>query len=99
MKPYNMDEIIGGRRYRTETATLIASDVWWDGHNDERNGTNSFLFKTPNGAFFLQFQSQWQGSRDTITPITMGEAKIKYEELPTHEVEYRDAFGEDVEEA
>lgn len=54
MKPLPMEAIIGGKRYRTETATLIASDAYWDGHNWERAGTNTFLFRTARGNYFAQ---------------------------------------------
>ncbi len=99
MKPYNMNEIINGKRYRTATATLIAGNDYWDGHNWERSGTNVFLYKTPKGAFFLQHQTQWQGQQDTIEPVTIEEAKEWFERLTERRVEFKDAFGVEAEDA
>ena len=99
MKLFMMNEIVGGKRYRTATATLIAGNDYWDGHNFERGGTNTFLLKTPKGAFFLQHQTQWQGQQDHIEPVTEAEAKTWYEQLTEHSVEYKDAFGVEAEEA
>ena len=44
-----MEQIINGLRYDTETAALVASDRWWDGHNFERNGRNTYLYRTKAG--------------------------------------------------
>ena len=49
--PKEMSAVIGGLRYSVDKATLIASDAYWDGHNWERQGRNSFLYRTPNGTF------------------------------------------------
>lgn len=93
MKPYEMAEIIGGKRYNTATATLIAHDAYWDGHNFERGGRNAFLYRTPKGAYFVVYQTCWQGERDRLQPITQEEAIELYEtKLPEHPVEYSKAF-------
>lgn len=100
MRPRMMVEVIGGKRYRTETATLIAHDAYWDGHNWERHGRNTFLFRTPRGNYFAQHQTCWQGERDRIEPLSRDEAIRLYEELPAKEVEFEEAFpGVEVEEA
>jgi len=99
MKPIHMNEIVNGKRYRTSTATLIAGNDYWDGHNWERGGRNTFLFRTPKGAFFLQHQTQWQGEQDRIEPVTIEEAKSWYEQLSERVVDYAEAFGEEAEEA
>ena len=99
MKMQNMNEIVGGKRYRTATATLIAGNDYWDGNNWERGGRNTWLLRTPKGAFFLQHQTQWQGEQDRIEPITVEEAKEWYERLTEHRAEYAEAFGEEAEEA
>jgi hypothetical protein len=89
----DMEEIIGGKRYSVQAATLIASDEYWDGHNHERGGRNTFLYRTPNGAYFTVNLTQWQGERDSLTPVTQAEAIELYEHtLPEHEVEYSEAF-------
>ena len=95
-----MNEVIGGKRYRTETATLIASDAYWDGHNYERRGRNTFLFKTPKGNYFAQHQTQWQGENDRIEPLDQAEAVSLYESLQEKEVVFEIAFpGVTVEDA
>lgn len=99
MKPLMMNEIVNGKRYRTSTATLIAADDYWDGHNFERGGRNTFLYRTPKGNFFLQHQSQWQGEQDRIEPVTVDEARDWFERLTEHSVDYAEAFGEEAEEA
>jgi hypothetical protein len=87
-----MAEVIGGKRYSTKTATLIASDAYWDGHNWERHGRNTFLFRTPKGAYFAQRRTQWQGERDRLEVLTQDEAITMYESLPEKEVEFEQAF-------
>lgn len=46
MKPFKMKQVISGIKYDTEKAVIIADDCYWDGHNWERNGRNTFLYKT-----------------------------------------------------
>ena len=95
-----MNEVIGGKRYRTETATLIASDAYWDGHNFERRGRNTFLFKTKNGNYFVQRQTQWQGEVDRIEPLDQADAVSLYESLHEKAVDFEVAFpGVAIEEA
>lgn len=86
-------EVIGGIRYDTEKADIVASNEYWDGSNWERGGRSLHLYKTKKGRFFLGFSSRWQGERSYILPISEEEAKAKYEELPEHEMTYEEAFG------
>jgi hypothetical protein len=88
-----MKQIINGKEYDTDTATLLASNRFWDGSNFERNGRNTYLYKTPNGRYFTHHTTQWQGERNTIEAIEVDEAKALYEELPEHESGYEQAFG------
>ena len=90
-----MKRVIGGKVYNVATATPVASDEFWDGRNFERHGRNTFLYRTPRGAFFEVNLSQWQGERNTIIPLTRDEAMALYDELPEHELEYEQAFGEE----
>ena len=92
MHPKDITEIIGGKKYSTKTATLIADNEYWDGSNFERNGRNCFLYRTSNGAYFTVNLTQWQGERDSLTPITQAEALELYETLPEHHVPYEQAF-------
>lgn len=91
--PSNFTRIIDRRRYSTETATLIASDCYWDGHNFERSGRNTFLYRTPNGNYFTVCLSQWPGEQDNLTPVSLDEAIDMYEgSLTEHDEFYSDAF-------
>jgi len=93
--PEDMTQIIGRRRYSTATATLLADDAWWDGSNFERSGRNTFLYRTPKGAYFTVTLSQWQGERDRLEPCDVEDAVALYEgPLAQHHVEYGDAFPE-----
>lgn len=87
-----MTAVIRGKRYNTETATLIASDEYWDGHNWERYGTNTHLYRTPKGNYFVVHTTQWQGCVDQIEPIDAARAMELWESLREHECEYEDAF-------
>ena len=91
--PENFTKIVDRRRYSTKTATLIAGDDFWDGHNHERHGRQQFLYRTPRGAFFTVNLTQWQGELDTLAPITEGEAVELFEgPLSEHRVSYETAF-------
>lgn len=94
-----MKQIIEGKLYNTETASLVASDRYWDGHNYERRGRNIYLYKTKKGNFFVYHTTLWQGELDSIEAISLEEAKGYYETLTEHGMEYKEAFGEDPEEA
>ena len=93
------EHIIGGLRYDTSTAQLLASDRYWDGSNWERQGRNTYLYKTPNGRFFTYHTTQWQGERDYIEPVEKPEARELWERLPEKEASYLEAFGNEPEEA
>ncbi|NMB01407.1 MAG: hypothetical protein GX971_07830 [Firmicutes bacterium] len=100
MKPVKIRVVIDGIRYDTEKAEIIADDCYWDGHNWERNGRNTFLYKTQNGRYFVVKQTLWQGEIDRLEPLTVDEAIILYEQLHEKYVEFEDAFpGVEVEEA
>ena len=100
MKLTNLEQIIERKRYRTEDATVLASDAYFDGSNWERHGRNTWLLKTPKGAYFAQHQTQWQGERDTIEALTVDEAVDMYQTLPEHEADWAEAFpGEALEDA
>lgn len=93
MERTKIAKVINRARYDTEKATLIADDVYWDGHNFERSGRNQWLYKTRLGAFFLVASSFWQGEDVSIAPLTLDEAISLYEgELREHAVSYEEAF-------
>lgn len=99
--PAKLMKIVERKRYDTATATLIAHDAYWDGHNFERHGRNTFLYMTPKGSYFTVHLTQWQGERDNLIPVTQDEAIELYESsLTEHEVDYATAFPDvQVEEA
>jgi len=100
MKPFKMKQVISGIKYDTEKAVIIADDCYWDGHNWERNGRNTFLYKTQNGRYFVVRQTLWQGERDQLEPLTIDEAIMLYGQLPEKYIEFEEAFpGVEVEEA
>lgn len=94
----NMSKVIDGKRYTVKTATLIASNEYWDGSNFERSGTNTFLYRTPKGAFFEVYLTQWQGDRDKISPLSRDEAIKMYGELQEQIIEFEEAFDQEAEE-
>jgi len=102
MNPYvDFTKVVARRRYSVATATLLASDAYWDGHNWERSGRNTWLYRTPLGRFFTVTRTCWQGERDTLTPVSESEAIELFEgALSEHELDYGAAFpGVTVEEA
>ena len=102
MKPReNFVRVVDRKRYSVATATLLASDTYWDGHNFERSGRNMWLYRTPRGRYFTVTRTCWQGEQDSLTPCSEGEAIALYEcGLSEHELEYSEAFpGVTVEEA
>lgn len=91
--PKDFSRIVNKQRYSTATATLLAANDWWDGSNYERHGRNKFLYRTTNGAYFTVSLTQWQGERDTLTPINQSEAIEAFEsELSEHYETYEVAF-------
>ena len=87
------ERIVDRKRYSIKTATLIADDCFWDGHNFERHGRQTWLYRTPKGAFFLVTRTQWQGEEDSLTPISEDRAIELYEgRLSEHHVDYERAF-------
>jgi len=92
MQPENMIWVVAGKRYRTDKATLIAHDEYWNGYNCEQGGRNTFLFRTPKGNFFAQYQTLWQGEINKIVPLEIKEAIALYQSLREKEVPFRVVF-------
>lgn len=90
--PKNMTEVINRKRYSTATATLLAGNDYWDGSNFERSGRNTFLYRTPNGAYFQVDLTQWQGESDDLTPLSLDEAVELFERLKEKRVSFEEAF-------
>lgn len=92
MQPENMNWVVAGKRYRTDRATLLAHDAYWNGYSCEQGGHNTFLFRTPNGNFFAQHQTLLPGDINRIVPLEMNEAISLYQSLRKKEVPFRIAF-------
>ncbi len=91
--PEDYTQIVNRTRYSVAKATLIAGDDYWDGHNWERSGRNTFLYRTPKGAYFTVSFTQWQGERDSLRPVSLDDAIDLYEgPLTEHRVDYAEAF-------
>jgi hypothetical protein len=91
--PTDLTRIIDRTRYDVSKSTLLAGDDYWDGHNFERRGRNTFLYRTPRGRYFTVTFSQWQGERDTLEPVDLDAAILLYEgELSEHYADYEAAF-------
>lgn len=90
----SIKKVIDGKTYSAETATLLASDEYWDGSNFERNGRNNFLLRTPDGYYFEIVVTRWSDEHDVINPLTETEADEIYECLSVHVVDYETAFPE-----
>ncbi len=93
MTPDGMVRTIAGKRYDTDKAEVVASDAYWDGHNFERHGHNTYLYKTAKGAFFTVHLTQWQGELNPLEPVTREQAMELWDSLPEHEMEWEEAFG------
>ncbi len=94
-----MEQIVNGLKYNTEKADLVASNEYWDGHSRDRDGRNTYLYKTENGRYFLHHTTRWDGERDHIEPVSPDEARQYYERLPDHGLTYAEAFGKEPEAA
>ncbi len=92
MQTQNMIWVVAGKRYSTDTATLIAHDEYWNGHNCEQGGRNTFLFRTAKGNFFAQYQTLLQGEINKIAPLETNEALALYQSLHKKEVPFRVVF-------
>lgn len=92
--PKKFERIVGRVRYSVEKSTLIAGDDHWDGHNFERSGRNSFLYKTQNGKYFEVNLSQWQGEETTLVPLSQDDAIEFFESCRDDEqrVSFSEAF-------
>ena len=92
MQPENMIWVVAGKEYRTDKATLIAHDEYWNGYNCEQGGRNTFLFRTPKGNFFAQYQTLLPGEINRIVPLDTNEAIALYQSLYKKEVPFAVAF-------
>ena len=99
MQPRNMNWVVAGKRYRTDKATLVAHDAYWNNYNWEQGGRNTFLFRTSRGNFFAQHQTLAPGEADNIKPLEISEAMHLYQSLHKKEVPFVVIFPCAVEDA
>ena len=90
--PEDMEAVIDRKRYSVKTAQLLAGDDFWDGHNYERRGRNTFLYRTQKGSYFAVYLSQWQGEQKRIWPLGEDEAYLMFEQLSEKRVDFPEAF-------
>ena len=96
MKPIEMTQVIEGKKYSTKGLLPLCGDDWWDGHNRERGGTNTFLYRTAKGNYFFLHRTQWEGRCDHLEPCTEGEAQAFFERVSPHmgasDMSFEEAF-------
>jgi len=80
---HDIVKVINGKKYNTQTATLIASRL--------STGRGSHLFRTDKGAYFVAHSTIWQDERDGIEVLSEAEAAELYETYE-EEVSYEQAF-------
>ena len=91
--PTKWTRVVNRKRYSVETATLLAGDDYWDGHNHERSGRNMWLYRTPRGNYFTVTLTQWQGETEHLEPCSLECALELFEgRLTEHAVTYEEAF-------
>jgi len=94
-----MKKVINRMLYDTEQADVVATDKYWDGHNWDRHGRAQTLMKTKKGNFFMFYETRWEGEIDRIEALDIEAAKEEYEQLSVQEMDWKEAFGEEVESA
>jgi hypothetical protein len=85
-------EVIGGKRYSVKNSKLLSGNDYWDGHNYERRGRNTFLYRTPKGNYFSVTLTQWEGEQTTLEPMDPNSALTLYEQLSEKRVSVEEAF-------
>jgi hypothetical protein len=88
----DMERIVERVRYRVADAVELAHDAYWDGNKHERNGRNTYLYRSKRGRYFAVHLTMWQGERNHLQPLTAEEAYELYEELPEKTVPVAEAF-------
>lgn len=91
MKPREVETIFKGWKYSTKNSMLLAGDDYEEG-NYEREGTNKFLYKTPNNRYFYVFQQDKKIAPDKLVPISPDEAMQLYAALPVRRIDFSKAF-------
>ena len=87
-----MIRVIQQKRYNTETASHIADNEFSDGANRLQRGRGTTLYVTKKGAYFLHYETQWQGEHDHIEPVGTIQAQNFFESAHRREVSFENAF-------
>lgn len=96
-----MHRVIGGLRYDTDKATVIADDIGSNGSCGSASGRRTYLYRTNAGRYFAHHETTRKGERSTIEPLDQLEAVRIYESFndPTA-MDFEEAFpGVPVEDA
>ena len=89
-----MKQKIHGSFYDTDTATLIASDEpWLVATGEATTIRKKFLFRTPEGRYFIWHRTRWEKARDVLEPLTSDAAKESFHLLPVKVQEFGEAFS------
>ncbi len=99
MQPLPMTAFIGGKKYATASAALLANGAHEGGPPWIPTDKVSFLFRTKDGSYFVQHRGLPERERGRHTdrsywvePLTELDAIILYWELEEHNAAYDDAF-------
>jgi len=89
-----MKQRIHGIFYDTDTAILLASEEPWAVASGGAPGLRKkFLFRTPEGRYFIWHRTQWEKARDILEPLTSDAAKESFHQLPVKVQEFGEAFS------
>ena len=97
MRPLRMTALIAGKRYATDTSTLLASGEYEGGPEWSPQGKYTFLFRTNDGRYFAQHRMGPSGSnvhneRYWVEPLTEIDAIPLYWELADKPLAFDIAF-------
>ncbi len=92
MKPSPMIRVYDKLIWDTTKAEIVASNAYFDGKNYEREGTNTFLMRTQNGRFFLQFNNANDGNKSYLKPLSDDEAMTLFHELEVKEKKFNELW-------
>jgi hypothetical protein len=95
--PHRFSLTVNGKPYNVDKATLIASNLYWNGNSFEQNGRNTFLYKTFDGRFFIITLTQLADEENELIPVSVDEAIVLYrDELKSRYVKLEAAFCDKV---
>lgn len=92
--PKNVSVLVDGKWYSTITATLLASDYYWDGHSFERQGRNTFLYRTPENLYFTVTISRYLGENEALEPLPETEALHLFKKLVKKQICSEEPFAD-----